>query len=271
MTTSCRDYVSYPFTYSRQGSLNFYKSIVEYKKLNWKRKMLADAWTLLILTLLETILGIDNLIFISLAIDKTSKPLRERIRFIGLGLALLMRFVILFFTSFILSMQKPIFHVSSLDISVKDLLMIVGGLFLIVKSSMELWNDIFLHTQDKKEANIKSQFFLVVLQIILIDLVFSVDSILTAIALTHNMVIIAIAFTFSILAMLFLSSYTAKLIKSNPGLKVIAILFILFVGVYLILDGFHIELPKEYLYSSFVFALLVEAIGSIKKKLQCLS
>lgn len=228
--------------------------------------MLADAWTLLILTLLEIILGIDNLIFISLAIDKAPKLLREKVRLMSLGLALLMRFAILFFTSSILSMQNPIFQASPLNISAKDLLMFAGGLFLIIKSSMELWNDIFLHKQIKKKTNIKSQFFLVVLQIILIDLVFSVDSILTAIALTHNMIIIATAFTFSILAMLFLSSYTAKLIKSNPSLKVIAILFILLVGVYLMLDGFHVELPKEYLYSSFIFALLVEVVRSVKKK-----
>ncbi|WP_353273839.1 TerC family protein [Wolbachia endosymbiont (group A) of Ennomos erosarius] len=223
--------------------------------------MLADAWTLLTLTLLETILSVDNLIFISLAIDKVPNALRERVRLMGLGLALLMRFVILFFTSSILSMQKPIFHTAS----ARDLLMIAGGLFLIVKSSMELRDDIFVCKKNKKKANVKSKFFLVVLQIILIDLVFSVDSILTVIALTYNMVIIATAFTFSMLAMLFLSSYTAQLIKSNPGLKIIAILFILLVGVYLILHGFHIELPKGYLYSSFMFALLVEVISKIKK------
>ncbi|WP_265021681.1 TerC family protein [Wolbachia endosymbiont (group A) of Icerya purchasi] len=223
--------------------------------------MLTDAWTLLTLTLLETILSVDNLIFISLAIDKVPNALRERVRLMGLGLALLMRFVILFFTSSILLMQKPIFHTAS----ARDLLMIAGGLFLIVKSSMELRDDIFVCKKNKKKANVKSKFFLVVLQIILIDLVFSVDSILTAIALTYNMVIMATAFTFSMLAMLFLSSYTAQLIKSNPGLKIIAILFILLVGVYLILHGFHIELPKGYLYSSFMFALLVEIISKIKK------
>ena len=223
--------------------------------------MLTDAWTLLTLTLLETILSVDNLIFISLAIDKVPNALRERVRLMGLGLALLMRFVILFFTSSILSMQKPIFHTAS----ARDLLMIAGRLFLIVKSSMELRDDIFVCKKNKKKANVKSKFFLVVLQIILIDLVFSVDSILTAIALTYNMVIIATAFTFSMLAMLFLSSYTAQLIKSNPGLKIIAILFVLLVGVYLILHGFHIELPKGYLYSSFMFALLVEIISKIKK------
>jgi predicted tellurium resistance membrane protein TerC len=227
--------------------------------------MLAEAWTLLILTLLETILNVDNLIFISLAIDKVPTTLKERVRLIGLGLALLMRFVTLFFISHILSMQKPIFHAISLDISVKDLLMIAGGLFLVVKSSMELWNNIFLYKQTEKKMDIKSQLFSVVLQIILIDLTFSVDSLLTAIALTHNMIIIAMAYTFSILAMIFLSSHTAQLIKSNPSLKTIAILFILFVGAYLILEGLHIELPKEYLYSSLIFALLVEAISKIKK------
>ncbi|MCM1001936.1 TerC family protein [Wolbachia pipientis] len=227
--------------------------------------MLAEAWTLLILTLLETILNVDNLIFISLAIDKVPTTLKERVRLICLGLALLMRFVTLFFTSHILSMQKPIFHAISLDISVKDLLMIAGGLFLIVKSSIELWNNIFLCKQTEKKVDIKSQLFSVVLQIILIDLIFSVDSLLTAIALTHNMIIIAVAYTFSILAMIFLSSHTAQLIKSSPSLKTIAILFILFVGTYLILEGLHIELPKEYLYSSLIFALLVEAISKIKK------
>lgn len=226
--------------------------------------MLAEAWTSLVLTLLETILNVDNLIFISLAIDKVPTTLKERVRLIGLGLALLMRFVTLFFTSHILSMQKPIFHAISLDISVKDLLMIAGGLFIVVKSSMELWNNIFLYKQTEKKIDIKSQLFSVVLQIVLIDLIFSVDSLLTAIALTHNMIIIAMAYTFSI-AMIFLSSHTAQLIKSSPSLKTIAILFILFVGAYLILEGLHIELPKEYLYSSLIFALLVEAISKIKK------
>lgn len=228
--------------------------------------MLADAWTLLILTLLEIVLGIDNLIFISLAIDKAPKHLRERARFFGLGLALLMRLVTLFFISLTLSMQKPIFYIASLGISVKDLLMIVGGLFLAGKSVMELLNDIFSYKQDKKKVNIKSQFSLVVLQIILIDLVFSIDSILTAVVLIDNIMIISIAFIFSMLSMLFLSNYTSKLIKSAPRLKTIAILFILFVGMYLILNGLHIYFPKSSLYSSFVFALLVEAISSLKKR-----
>ncbi|MDF0607328.1 TerC family protein [Wolbachia endosymbiont of Onchocerca gibsoni] len=229
--------------------------------------MLAEAQTLLMLTLLETTLNIDNLIFISLSLDKIPNRLKERIRLAGLGLALLMRLVTLFFTSCILSMQKPIFHPASLNISVKDLLMITGGLFLIIKSVIELQNDIFLCKQSEKKIDIKPQPFLVILQITLIDLIFSVDSLLTAIVLTHNVAIIAIACTFSILVMIFLSSYTVQLIKSSTRLKTIAILFILLVGVYLILEGINIELPKGYLYSSLIFALLVEAANNIKKSM----
>ncbi len=164
-------------------------------------------------------------------------------------------------------MQKPIFHPASLNISVKDLLMITGGLFLIIKSVIELQNDIFLCKQSEKKIDIKSQPFLVILQITLIDLIFSVDSLLTAIVLTHNTAIIAIACTFSILVMIFLSSYTVQLIKSSTRLKTIAILFILLVGVYLTLEGINIELPKGYLYSSLIFALLVEATNNIKKSM----
>ncbi len=113
--------------------------------------MLAETWALLILTLLEIILSIDNLIFISLAIDRVPNALRERVRIVGFALALQMRFVTLFFTSYILSMQKPIFYAASFNISVKDLLMIAGGLFLIIKSFIELWNDIFSRKQVEKK------------------------------------------------------------------------------------------------------------------------
>ncbi len=223
-------------------------------------------WTLLILILLETILGIDNIIFISLAIDKVPQSLKQPTRIIGLGIALIMRFIILFFTSYILSMQNPIFYLLSLGISVKDLLMIIGGFFLTYKSFIELLNEVFLHKQGNKVLNTKSQFFLIVSQIILIDLIFSIDSILTAIALTHDTLVIAVAFTVSMLEMLFLSSYIAKLIQSYPGLKIITILFILCVGIYLILDGVHVELEKEYLYFAFVFALIIEVMNNIKKR-----
>ncbi|NUY39847.1 TerC family protein [Wolbachia endosymbiont of Litomosoides brasiliensis] len=232
--------------------------------------MLAEAWALLILTLLETILSVDNLIFISLVIDRAPNTLREKVRIIGLALALLMRFVTLSFTSHILSMQKPIFNAASFNISVKDLLMMAGGLFLIIKSFIELWNDIFSRKQIKKKTGTKLQLFSAVLQIILIDLVFSVDSLLTTIALTHSMVIIAIAYVFSTLAMIFLSNYTAQLIKPSLSLKTIAISFIILVGAHLMLDGLHIELPKEYLYSSLMFAFFVEGISSIKKKVRCM-
>ncbi|QKX02708.1 TerC family protein [Wolbachia endosymbiont of Litomosoides sigmodontis] len=232
--------------------------------------MLVEAWALLILTLFETILSVDNLIFISLVIDRVPNALKEKVRIIGLTLALLMRFVTLSFTSHILSMQKPIFYAASFNFSVKDLLMIAGGLFLIIKSFIELWNDIFSCKQIKKKTDTKSQMFSAVLQIILIDLIFSVDSLLTIIALTHSMVTIAIAYTFSILTMILLSNYTTQLIKPSLSLKTISILFIILIGTHLMLNGLHIEVPKEYLYSSLMFSFFVEAINRIKKKVQCM-
>ncbi|WP_333023781.1 TerC family protein, partial [Wolbachia endosymbiont of Pentidionis agamae] len=165
--------------------------------------------------------------------------------------------------------KKHIFSIASFNISFKDLLMMVGGMFLIFKSAAELYSDIYpANKKDKKNIMVRSKLFFIIMQIILIDLVFSVDSILTAIALTHNMIIIGIAFTFSMIAMLFLSSHTAKLIRSHPQLKVVAILFILFIGVYLTLDGLHIKLQKEYIYCAFVFALLIEAVNIIKRKVK---
>lgn len=228
--------------------------------------MLAASWTLIILTLLEAILGIDNLIFISLAISKAPKSIRTKVRIIGLTLALLMRFIALFCVSLILSMHKPVLHISYLVLSGKDLLMIAGGLFLIFKSFTELSNDVLIQKNRKKKVHIKSQFFFIVLQIMLIDLVFSIDSILTAIALTQNTLIISAAFALSMLVMLFLSNYTVKLINLHPNLKIIAILFITLVGIYLLFEGVHIEMTKGYLYSSFIFALLVETASTIKKR-----
>ncbi|MCV3769601.1 MAG: TerC family protein, partial [Wolbachia pipientis] len=214
--------------------------------------MFAETQTLLILTLFEIILNLDNLIFVSLFLDKTPNVLKEKIRLISLGLTLLMRFVTLSLISDILSIQKTIFHILSLNISVKDLLMIAGGLFLVIKSAIELWNNIFLSKQSKKKIYIKTQSFLVMLQITLIDLVFSVDSLLTAIVLTNNMITIAIAYILSTLVIISLSNYTAQLIKYSTNIKIIAILFILIVGMYLILEGLHIKLPKGYLYFSLI-------------------
>ncbi|QKX01458.1 TerC family protein [Wolbachia endosymbiont of Cruorifilaria tuberocauda] len=230
--------------------------------------MLDEVQTLLILILLETLLNVDNLIFISLSLGNVSNALKKRVRLISLGLALLMRFVALFSTSYILSMQKPILHIMSLNISVKDLLMIVGGLFLFAKSSMELWNNISLYKQPEKKIDTKSRPSLIVLQITLTDLIFSVDSLLTAIAFTHNTAVIAIAYMFSILAIIFLSSYITQITKFSFSLKTIAILFILLASTYLILEGLHIELSKGHLYFSLIFALLVEAISNIKKKVR---
>ncbi len=230
--------------------------------------MFYDIWTLFTLSILEIILGIDNLIFISLLVQKTSGSLRDKVRFLGLSLALITRFIALFGISLILAMDKAVFSFLQLNMSIKDCVLIAGGVFLLVKSFLELYNDIFIGNSSKVDStNIKSKFVLVILQIVLVDLVFSIDSILTAVALTHNIVIISIAFTFAILSMFFLSRYTVSLVTSYPELKVVAILFVFVIGIYLILDGLHIEIPREYIYTAFAFSFFTTFINLVKKKM----
>ncbi|WFW29780.1 MAG: TerC family protein [Wolbachia endosymbiont of Menacanthus eurysternus] len=210
--------------------------------------MLTEIWTLLTLILFEIIFNIDNLIFISLLINNAPITIKKKLYFISIGLMLLTRFIVILMISYILtSIQKPILHITLLDISTKDLFMIVGGLFLIIKSSIELQNNIILYRQIEKKIDIKLQLFSIISQILLIDSIFSIDSLLTAIILTHNIIIITIAYTFSILIMIFLLNYITKLIESNSELKMIIIIFILFIGVYSTLEGFHIEIQKKYL------------------------
>lgn len=229
--------------------------------------MFHDTFILLILSALEIVLGIDNLIFISLLVQKTPSTLRNKICLFGLSLALLMRLAALFFVSSILNMDKAIFSFLQFDISIKDCVLVTGGAFLSTKSLLELYSDIFTRNSDKvRNINPKSKLILIVLQIVLTDLVFSIDSILTAIALTHNIVIITIAFMFSMLAMFFLSSHTISLVSSYPELKVLGILFIFTIGIYLIFDGLHIEVSQKYMYFAFAFSLLTTFFNIVKRK-----
>ncbi|XGA08407.1 MAG: TerC family protein [Wolbachia endosymbiont of Xenopsylla cheopis] len=229
--------------------------------------MFHDIFVLFTLSALEIVLGIDNLIFISLLVQRIPSALRNKICIFGLSLALLMRLVALFFVSSILSMDKTILSFLWLDISIKDCVLVIGGIFLSTKSFLELYRDVFIGDSNKvRNIDPKSKLILVVLQIVLIDLIFSIDSILTAIALTHNIVIITIAFMFSMLVMFFLSSHTTSLINSYPELKIVAILFIFAIGVYLILDGLHIELSQKYIYIAFASSLMTTLLNIVKRR-----
>lgn len=220
----------------------------------------------LILSLLEIILGLDNIIFIALLVSKLPKDMGDKIRVYGLIIALLMRFVILFGVYKILLLTTPVISTSFIDLSVRDLIMILGGIFLLYKSGSELRNMIFLKVTDGSVKNLKESFFSAMLQVIMIDLVFSVDSILTAIAMTSEIKIIIPAFTVTMISMIFISKYVVHILTNYPQIKVIALMFIFFIGGLLVLEGLHIEISKNYLYFAFLFSISVETINILRQK-----
>lgn len=223
------------------------------------------------LTILEIILGIDNLVFISLATYRLPKKNRHKARIFGLSLALIIRVLMLFTLSWIMSLTTPLFHIGHIPFSFKSFLLISGGLFLIIKSGCEIIQDVFLGIGDREEAeenkvNPKKSVFAAILQITLIDFIFSFDSVLTAVAMTNNIPIIIAAVLISMIIMLFSSESITKFLIKYPSLKIIALALIFMVGVILLADGFHIHISKTYLYFSLFFTLSVEILNIVSKK-----
>tara|TARA_Y100000389_G_scaffold67683_1_gene64090 strand:+ start:7501 stop:8211 length:711 start_codon:yes stop_codon:yes gene_type:complete len=216
---------------------------------------------LVTLTLLEIILGIDNIIFISISVQKLPAKLRKKARYFGILLALILRCAMLFALGWIMSLTKPAFSLFEIDFSYKNLILFFGGLFLIHTSFAEIMLD--LKNTKKKEVKfqIKSTLSGAITQIMMIDLVFSVDSIITAIGVTDKIWIIIIAIIISMIAMLFLSGKISHFIDKYPTLKILALAFILMIGVMLVLSGLSFQVNKNYLYFSLFFALVVEIIN----------
>ncbi len=227
---------------------------------------------LITLTFLEIILGIDNIIFIAIAIHKLPTTYRRKARFIGIGLALIMRILMLLALSWILGMTNTLFTLFTLPFSVNNILLIVGGLFLIVKSGIEIYNDAFgtktevVKTKKEPISHAKNSFFGAVIQIALVDFVFSFDSIITAIGMTRVVPIIVIAVVIAMIVMLVASEYISKILHKHPSLKIMALAFIFMIGVILLADGIHLEISKGYLYFSLFFATTIEYLNILARK-----
>ncbi|KJV66071.1 MULTISPECIES: TerC family protein [Ehrlichia] len=218
----------------------------------------------LTLLILEVILGVDNIIFISLAVTKILPELRNKAKYVGLSAALIMRIITLYGASAILALNNPIISLSQLNLSPNNLFMIFGGAFLIYQSLSEIWHDVF--NKNDKINKLKSNFYLVILQITVVDLIFSIDSILTAIGITHNIFIIQIVFVISIIFTILFSNYIIKVITTHSNIKTIAVMFVLVLGIILALDGIHIKVSHNYLYFTFAFSIITEGINIIKKQ-----
>jgi predicted tellurium resistance membrane protein TerC len=222
---------------------------------------MADAIIALIsLIALEVILGIDNIIFISILSDKLPEDQRNKLRFWGIGLAMVMRLVLLAFISWILKLDKTLFTLFETEFSGKGLILILGGLFLIYKSTKEIYHKTEDLKADTTKDKKKSSFKKLLVEVIILDLVFSVDSIITAVGMVQELWVMYTAVIVTVLIMLIASKPISEFIRKHPSFKVLALCFLMMIGVSLIAEGFHFEIPKGYIYFSMAFAFLVDII-----------
>lgn len=212
------------------------------------------------LILLEIILGIDNIIFISILADKLPENQRDKLRYWGIGLAMVMRLGLLAFISWILKLDKTLFIILETDISGKGIILIMGGLFLIYKSTKEIYHKTEA-ANNLNDGNVKKATFgKMLLEVMILDLVFSIDSIITAVGMVEQLWIMYTAVIITVVVMIFASKPIAGFIQKHPSFKVLALCFLMMIGVALLAEGLHFEIPKGYIYFSMAFAFLVDII-----------
>ena len=221
-----------------------------------------DIWiSFLTLCALEIVLGIDNLIFISILTNKLPQEQQAKARQLGLGLALLMRIGLLFSISWIMDLKDDLFAVGSVGISGRDIILILGGMFLIYKSVKEIHEKVE-HDHEKEDELAKSASFnAVIVQIILIDMVFSLDSVITAVGMTDYVGVMIAAVIVSIVIMMLTANTISGFVNRHPAIKVLALAFLIMIGVALVAEGLDFHIPKGFIYFSMAFAIIVESIN----------
>jgi len=229
--------------------------------------MLIDALIpLLSLIALEVILGIDNIIFISILADKLPASQRDRLRYWGIGLAMLIRLCLLGFISWILKLDATLFSILNIDFSGKGLILIFGGIFLLYKSTKEIFHNTEEGNLDEFSSIKKGSFKKLLSEIIILDLVFSIDSIITAIGMVQELWIMYVAVITAVGIMLVASKPISQFIQKHPSFKILALCFLMMIGISLIAEGLHFAIPKGYIYFSMAFAFLVDIIQMKKIK-----
>ncbi|MEX2579249.1 MAG: TerC family protein [Verrucomicrobiales bacterium] len=220
-----------------------------------------DAWiALLTLTVLEIVLGIDNIIFISILSDRLPASQRKRARLIGLALAMLMRIALLFSLTWVMGLTRELFEVVGHGVSGRDLVLVFGGLFLLAKATFEIHANIEGHSSEKTRAKAVS-FGSVLAQIALLDVVFSLDSVITAVGMADEIAIMVLAVMISIGVMMVAAGAVARFVNEHPTVKMLALSFLLLIGFTLVAEGFHVEIPKGYIYFAMGFSVFVELLN----------
>lgn len=229
-----------------------------------------DAWiSLATLTALEIVLGIDNIIFISILVGRVTPEHRNRARIFGLALAMVTRVMLLLSLTWLMSITAVLFTVLNVEISGRDLILLVGGLFLIAKSVMEIHNSLEGGEEYEEENTKRSAFFSVLIQIALIDIVFSLDSVITAVGLSDHIPVMVIAVVAAVLIMMVAAKSIGEFVDNHPTVKMLALSFLIMVGVALVGEGLDLHIPKGYIYFAMAFSVLVEMINlRIRRRLE---
>jgi predicted tellurium resistance membrane protein TerC len=222
----------------------------------------------LTLTVLELVLGIDNVIFISILSGKLPPAEQPKARFIGLALALIMRVVLLFSLTWVMGLTEPLFSILNHPISGRDLILIIGGLFLIGKSTHEIHGSLE-GEEGHASKKVYASFAGVIVQIMLLDIVFSLDSVITAVGMVDNIWIMIAAVVISIIAMMLFAGSIGAFVQRHPTVKMLALSFLLLIGVTLLAEGFHQKIPKGYIYFAMAFSVIVEVLNMrLRKKVE---
>ncbi|MDH3493090.1 MAG: TerC family protein [Acidobacteriota bacterium] len=219
----------------------------------------------LTLTVLELVLGIDNIIFISILSGKLPSEQQPRARFVGLSLALVMRVILLFSLTWVMGLVEPIFTLFGRDVSGRDLILLVGGLFLIGKSTHEIHGSLE-GEEGAAGKKVYAGFASVIIQITLLDIVFSLDSVITAVGMVDNIWIMIAAVVIAIVAMMFFAAPIGAFVERHPTVKMLALAFLLLIGFTLVAEGFHQKIPKGYIYFAMAFSVLVEVLNMRLRK-----
>ena len=231
---------------------------------------LDGAISLLTLTVLEIVLGIDNIIFVSIVASKLSDKKEQRTaRYVGLLMAMFIRIALLFAIGWILTLNKTLFTFFGNDFTGKDIILLGGGVFLLIKTVSEIHQKIEGENEEageKKKAKIQNRLFSIILQIVFIDIIFSFDSILTAVGVVNNVIIMMASVVVSMVIMMMASEKVSEFIDRHPTMKMLALAFLLMIGVLLVAEAFHRSIPKEYVYCSMGFAFLVEILNMRARK-----
>lgn len=221
---------------------------------------------LLSLIALEVILGIDNIIFISILADKLPESQRDKLRYWGIGLAMIIRLCLLGVISWILKLDTVLFTAFDVDFSGKGLILIFGGVFLLYKSTKEIFHNTEVSDGNDITSVKKGSFKKLLSEIIILDLVFSIDSIITAVGMVQDLWIMYVSVIAAVTIMLFASKPISQFIQRHPSFKILALCFLMMIGISLIGEGLHFIIPKGYIYFSMAFAFLVDIIQMKKVK-----